>query len=192
MWTLWYSVNIAVKIKVDSIIWWNFWLKVNYTRSVYIDHDTRTQEWNDVFIDNSSRTAQDNHWKLLIEKKSDFDRLCKQSINILIKYSNIKICCFKDKQSISISQIWIKRDLQNETKELELDDYINNHFEVTHELKTSESVHWISSIHWICTHTKAKHLSWSRSTSSLSVNWEKETRQYYHDQSRCVLNSSQE
>ncbi len=77
MWMLWYSVNIAVKIKVDSIIWWNLWLKVDYIHSAYIDYDTRTQEWNDVFINNLSRTAQDNHWKSLVEKKSNFDRFCK-------------------------------------------------------------------------------------------------------------------
>ncbi len=192
MWTLWYSVNIAVKTKVDSIVWWNLWSKVDYTRSVYIDHDTRTQEWNDVSIDNSSRSAQDNHWKSLVEKKSNFGRFCKWSINIIIEDSNIEICRFEDKQSISILQTWVKRDLQNETKELELDDYVDNHLEATHEPETSESVHWICLIHWTCTHTKAKHLSWPRSTSSLSVNWEKEARQYCHDRSRCVSNSSQE
>ncbi len=111
MWTLWYSVNIAVRIKVDLIIWWNFWSKVDYTCFVYINHDTRTQEWNDVFINNSFRTAQDNLWKSLIEKKLDFDKLCKWLINILVEYSNIEICCFKDKQLISILQIWIKQDL---------------------------------------------------------------------------------
>ncbi len=126
-------------------------MKVNYTCSVYIDHDTRTQEWNDVFIDNSFKSAQDNHWKFLIEKKLNFDKFCKWLINILIEYLNIKICRFEDKQSISISQIWIKRDLQNETKELELDNYVDNHLEATHESETSESVHWISSIHWTCT-----------------------------------------
>ena len=77
MWTLWYSVNIAVKIKVDLIVWWNLWSKVDYIHSVYIDHDTKIQEWNNIFIDNSSRLAQDNHWKSLIEKKSNFDRFCK-------------------------------------------------------------------------------------------------------------------
>ncbi len=192
MWMLWYSVNIAVKIKVDSIVWWNFWSKVNYIHSVYIDHDTRTQEWNDVFIDNLSRSAQDNHWKSLIEKKSNFDKFCKWSINIIVEDSNIEICCFKSKQSISISQIWVKRDLQNEMKELELDDYVDNHLEATHESETSESVHWICLIHWICIHMKAKHLSWSWSTLLLSTNWEKETHQYYHDRSCCILNSSQE
>ncbi len=116
-------------------------MKVDYTCFVHINHDTRTQEWNDVFINNLSRTAQDNHWKSLIEKKSNFDKLCKQLINIFIEYSNIEICCFKDKQSISISQIWIKRDLQNETKELKLNDYVNNYLEVTHESETSESVY---------------------------------------------------
>ncbi len=135
---LWYSVNIAVKIKVDSIVWWNLWLKVDYTCSVYIDHDTKTQEWNDVFIDNLSRSTQDNHWKSLIKKKSNVDRFCKQSINIIIKDSNIKICCFESKQLISISQIWIKQDLQNETKELKLNCYINNHLEEIHESEISE------------------------------------------------------
>ena len=128
-----------------------------------------------VSINNSSRTAQDNYWKSLIEKKSDFDKLCKWLINILIEYSNIEICCFEDKQSIRISQIWIKRDLWNETKELELNDYVDNYLKATHELETSESVHWIYLIHWTCIHMKAKHSSWSQSTSSLSVNWEKET-----------------
>ncbi len=187
MWTLWYSVNIAVKIKVDLIVWWNFWSKVDYTRSVYIDHDTRTQEWNDVSIDNLSRSAQDNHWKFLVEKKSNFDRFCKRSINIIVEDLNIETCRFESKQSISISQIWVKRNLQNETKELELDDYVDNHLEATHESETSDE-----SVHWTCLHTKAKHSSWFRSTSSFSVNWEKEIRQYCHDRSRCVLNSSQE
>ncbi len=181
MWMLWYLVNIAVKIKVNLIVWWNLWLKVNYTHSVYINHDTRTQEWNDVFIDNLFRSAQDNHWKSLIEKKSNVDKFCKWLINIIIEDLNIKICCFKSKQSISILQIWIKRNLQNETKELELDCYINNHLEETHELEISESIHWICLIHWICSHSKAKHSSWSRSTSLISVNWDKETRQYCHD-----------
>ncbi len=135
---LWYLVNIAVKIKVDSIIWWNFWSKVNYTHFVYIDHDTRTQEWNDVFINNLSRLTQDNHWKSLIEKKSNVDKFCKWLINIIIKDLNIEICCFKSKQSISILQIWIKWDLQNEMKELELNCYINDHFEETHESEISE------------------------------------------------------
>ncbi len=135
---LWYSVNIAVKIKVDLIVWWNFWLKVDYTCSVYIDHDTRTQEWNDVSINNLFKSAQDNHWKFLIKKKSNVDRFCKWSINIIIEDSNIEICCFESKQSISILQIWIKQDLQNEMKELELDCYINNHLEETHESKISE------------------------------------------------------
>ena len=135
---LWYSVNIAVKIKVDSIVWWNFWSKVDYTHSVYIDHDTRTQEWNDVFIDNLSRSTQDNHWKSLIEKKSNVDRFCKWSINIIIEDLNIEICCFESKQSISISQIWIKWDLQNEMKELEFNCYINDHLEETHESEISE------------------------------------------------------
>ncbi len=192
MWMLWYSVNIVVEIKVNSIIWWNFWSKVDYIRSVYINYDTRTQEWNDVSIDNLFKTTQDNYWKSLIEKKLNFDRFCKRSINILIEYSNIEICRFKNKQSISILQIWIKRNLRNETKELEFNDYINNHLEATHESKTSESVHWICLIHWICTHMKAKHLSWFQSTSFLSVNWEKETHQYCYDQSRCISNSSQE
>ncbi len=132
MWTLWYSINIAVKIKVDSIVWWNLWSKVDYTRSVYIDYDTRTQEWNDVSINNSSRSAQDNHWKSLIEKKSNFDRFCKRLINIIIEDSNIKICCFESKQSISISQIWVKRNLQNKTKEL---DYLNSIITLTIILK---------------------------------------------------------
>ncbi len=56
-----YSINIAVKIKVDLIVWWNLWLKVNYICFVYINYDTRTQELNDVSIDNLFRTAQDNH-----------------------------------------------------------------------------------------------------------------------------------
>ena len=135
---LWYSVNIAVKIKVDLIVWWNFWLKVDYTCFVYIDHDSRTQEWNDVFIDNLFRSAQDNHWKSLIKKKSNFDKFCKWSINIIIEDLNIKICCFKSKQSISISQIWVKWDLQNEMKELELDCYINNHLEEIFEPEISK------------------------------------------------------
>ncbi len=143
MWMLWYLVNIAVKIKVDSIVWWNLWLKVDYTCSVYINHDTRTQEWNDVFINNLSKTAQDNHWKSLIKKKSNFGKFCKWLINIIIEDLNIEICCFKSKQSISISQIWVKRDLWNEMKELELDCYINNHLEETHESEISESIHWI-------------------------------------------------
>ena len=134
-------------------------MKVNYIHSVYIDHDTRTQEWNDVFINNLFRSAQDNHWKSLIEKKSNFDKFCKWSINIIIEGLNIEIYCFKSKQLISISQIWIKQNLQNEMKELELNDYINNHLEVTHKSETSKSVHWICLIHWICTHTKAKHSS---------------------------------
>ncbi len=135
---LWYSVNIAVKIKVNLIVWWNFWLKVNYIRSVYIDHDSRTQEWNDVSIDNLSRSAQDNHWKSLIEKKSNFGKFCKWLINIIIEDLNIEICCFKSKQSISISQIWVKQDLWNETKELELDCYINDHLEEIFESETSK------------------------------------------------------
>ena len=192
MWMLWYSVNIAVKIKVNSIIWWNFWTKVDYIYSVYINHDSRTQEWNDVSINNSSRSAQDNHWKLLIKKKSNFDKFCKQLINIFIKYLNIEICCFKDKQSISILQIWLKWNLWNEMKELKFNDYVNNYLETIHESETSESVHWICSIHWICIHIKAKHSNWSQLTLSLSVNWEKETHQYYHDQSCCISNSSQE
>ncbi len=138
MWTLWYSINIAVKIKVDSIIWWNFWLKVDYIRSVYIDHDTRIQEWNDVFIDNLFKSTQDNLWKSLIEKKSNVDRFCKQLINIIVEDLNIEICYFKSKQLISISQIWIKRNLQNETKELEFNYYINDHLEETHESEISE------------------------------------------------------
>ena len=138
MWMLWYSVNIAVKIKVDSIIWWNLWLKVDYTRFVYIDHDTRTQEWNDVSIDNSFRSTQDNHWKSLIKKKSNVDKFYKWLINIIIEDLNIEICYFKSKQSISISQIWIKWNLQNETKELKLDCYINDHFEEIHESEISE------------------------------------------------------
>jgi len=113
-------------------------LKVDYTCSVYIDHDTRIQEWNDVFIDNSSRSTQDNHWKSLIEKKSNVDKFCKRLINIIIEDSNIEICCFKSKQSISILQIWIKQDLQNEIKELKLDCYINDHLEETHESEISE------------------------------------------------------
>jgi len=135
---LWYSVNIAVKIKVDLIVWWNLWLKVDYTCFVYIDHDSRTQEWNDVFIDNSSRSAQDNHWKSLVEKKSNFGKFCKWLINIIIEDSNIEICCFKSKQLISISQIWVKWDLQNEMKELELDCYINDHLEEIFESEISE------------------------------------------------------
>jgi len=135
---LWYSINIAVKIKVDSIVWWNLWLKVDYTRSVYIDHDSRTQEWNDVFIDNSFKLIQDNHWKFLVEKKSNFDKFCKWLINIIIEDSNIKICCFESKQSISISQIWVKWNLQNETKELESDCYINNHLKETFESEISK------------------------------------------------------
>ncbi len=135
---LWYSVNITVKIKVNLIIWWNLWLKVDYTHSVYIDHDSRTQEWNDVSIDNSSRSAQDNHWKSLIEKKSNFGKFCKQSINIIVEDSNIEICCFKSKQSISISQIWVKWNLQNEMKELELDCYINDHLEEILESEISK------------------------------------------------------
>jgi len=119
-------------------IWWNFWSKVNYTCSVYIDHDTRTQEWNDVFINNLSRSIQDNHWKSLIKKKSNVDRFCKQLINIIIENSNIKIYCFKSKQLISISQIWIKWNLQNEMKELELNCYINDHLEEIHESEISE------------------------------------------------------
>ena len=138
MWMLWYSINITVKIKVDLIVWWNLWLKVDYTCFVYIDHDTRTQEWNDVFINISFRSTQDNHWKLLIEKKSNVDKFCKQLINIIIEDSNIKICCFKSKQSISILQIWIKWNLQNEMKELELNCYINDHLEETHESEISE------------------------------------------------------
>ncbi len=138
-------------------------MKVDYTCFVYIDHDTRTQEWNDVFIDNLSRLAQDNHWKFLIEKKSNFDKFCKWLINIIIKDSNIEIYCFKSKQSISISQIWIKRNLQNEMKELELNCYIDYHLEATHESETSESIHWICLIHWIVTLSEVKHSSWSRS-----------------------------
>ncbi len=84
------------------------------------------------------RTAQDNHWKFLIEKKSNFDKFCKWLINIIIKDLNIEICCFKSKQSISISQIWVKQNLQNETKELELDCYINDHFKEIHESEISE------------------------------------------------------
>ena len=61
-------------------------MKVDYTHFVYIDHDTRKQEWNDAFINNLFRSAQDNHWKSLIEKKSNFDKLCKWLINILIEY----------------------------------------------------------------------------------------------------------
>ncbi len=85
-----------------------------------------------------SSNTQDNHWKSLIKKKSNVDRFCKQSINIIIKDSNIKICCFESKQLISISQIWIKQDLQNETKELKLNCYINNHLEEIHESEISE------------------------------------------------------
>ena len=138
MQTLWYSVNITVKIKVNSIVWWNFWSKVDYICSVYINHDIRTQEWNDVFINNSSRSAQDNHWKSLIEKKSNFDKFCKWLINIIIEDLNIKICCFESKQLISISQIWVKWNLWNEMKKLELNCYINIYLEEIHELEISE------------------------------------------------------
>jgi len=41
----------------------------------------------------------------LIEKKSNVDKFCKQSINIIIEDSNIKICCFESKQLINISSI---------------------------------------------------------------------------------------
>ncbi len=87
-------------------------------------------------------TCLDQH-KIIIEnlwfeKKSNVDRFCKRSINIIVEDLNIEICCFKSKQSISISQIWIKQDLWNETKELELDCYINNHLEETHESEISE------------------------------------------------------
>ncbi len=169
MWTLWYSVNIVVKIKVDSIVWWNFWSKVDYICSVYIDHDTRTQEWNDAFIDNLFRSAQNNHWKSLIEKKSNFGKFCKWSINIIVEDLNIEICCFESKQSISISQIWVKRDLQNEIKKLELNCYVDYYFEATYESETSESVHWICSIHWIIILSEVKHLSWSWSISTHSI-----------------------
>ncbi len=111
MWMLWYSINIVVKIKVNSIVWWNLWLKVDYICFVYIDHDIRTQEWNDAFIDNLFKSIQDNHWKSLIEKKSNVDKFCKWLINIIIEDSNIEICHFKSKQSINILQIWIKQDL---------------------------------------------------------------------------------
>ncbi len=128
MQTLWYSVNITVKIKVNSIVWWNFWSKVDYICSVYINHDIRTQEWNDVFINNSSRSAQDNHWKSLIEKKSNFDRFCKWLINIIIEDLNIKICCFESKQLISISQIWVKWNLWNEMKWKNLNSIVTSTF----------------------------------------------------------------
>ncbi len=138
MWILWYSINIAVKIKVNLIVWWNFWLNVNYICFVYIDHDIRTQEWNDVFINNLSKSAQNNYWKSLIEKKSNINKFCKWLIDIIIEDLNIEICCFKSKQSISILQIWIKWNLQNETKELELNYYINDHLEETYESEISE------------------------------------------------------
>ncbi len=77
MWMLWYSVNITVKIKVNLIVWWNFWSKVNYICSVYINYDIKIQEWNDASINNLSRLIQDNHWKSLIKKKLNVDKFCK-------------------------------------------------------------------------------------------------------------------
>ncbi len=71
-------------------------------------------------------------------KKSNVDKFCKWLINIIVEDSNIEICCFKSKQSISILQIWIKWNLQNEMKELELNCYINDHLEETHESEISE------------------------------------------------------
>jgi len=75
----------------------------------------------------------------LIEKKLNFDKFCKQSINIFIKYSNLETYHFKNKQSISISSIQIKRDLQNETKELEV--YVNDHLKANYKFEISESIH---------------------------------------------------
>jgi len=46
-----------------------------------------------------------NQHKIIIEKKSNFNKFCKQLINIIIEDSNIEICCFRSKQSISILQI---------------------------------------------------------------------------------------
>ncbi len=77
MWTVWYSVNITIKVEVNLFIWWNIWLKIYHAYFVYINHCIKTQEWNDVSINNSSRSAQDNHWKSLIEKKLNFDKFCK-------------------------------------------------------------------------------------------------------------------
>ena len=82
--------------------------------------------------------------------------------------------------------------MQNETKEFELDYYIDYHFKATHESETSESVHWICSIHWIIILNEVKHLSWSWSISIHSIIREKRACQYYYDQSHCVSNSSQE
>ena len=139
---------------------------------------------NDVSINNSFRSAQDNHWQSLIEKKSNFYRFCKWSIDIFIKYSNLETYHFKSKQSISISSTWIKRDLQNETEKLEV--YVNNHLKANYKFKISESIHWISF------HMKAKHSSWSRSTWTHLVIKEEKARQYCHDRNRCLLNFSQE
>ncbi len=75
MWTLWYLINIIVKIKVDLIVWWNFWSKVDYIYSVYIDYDIKTQEWNDVFINNSSKKqSQHTHnksWKRALHARQN-------------------------------------------------------------------------------------------------------------------------
>ena len=77
-------------------------------------------------------------------------------------------------------------------KELELDCYVDYHLEATHESETSESVHWICSIHWIVTLNEVKHSSWSQSISTHSIIRERRVHQYCHDQSCCVLNFSQE
>ncbi len=131
-----------------------------------------------------SRSAQDNHWQSLIKKKSNFDKFCKWSIDIFIKYLNLKTYCFKNKQSISISSTWIKRNLRNKMKELEI--HVNDHLKANYKFEISESIHWISF------HTKAKHLSWSWSTWTHLVIEEERACQYCHDWSRCLLNSSQE
>ena len=118
----------------DEIFDWKLITHALYTSIMIQEHKNEMM----LLFNVLSRSAQDNHWKSLIEKKSNFGKFCKWSINIIVEDSNIEICCFKSKQSISILQIWIKQNLQNEMKELELNCYINDHLEETHESEISE------------------------------------------------------